>query len=218
MQALRALPLAALILVAPAARACDVALMLAIDVSGSIDPGEYRIQMDGTANALSDPEVAEALSAAQARIALMQWSAGGMQDLGIGWRTIDTPADARALAEEVRVLPRAYKGADTAVGEALGFAADRFEPVADCRRRVIDVSGDGAQNAGLPLAPLRAKALALGIEINALAIESIGVSITVYYQRFVVSPGGFVMTVSGHVDYPRAIRAKILREIGKPVG
>ncbi|MCB2122475.1 MAG: DUF1194 domain-containing protein, partial [Rhodobacteraceae bacterium] len=58
----------------------------------------------------------------------------------------------------------------------------------------------------------------LGIEINALAIESIGVSITVYYQRFVVSPGGFVMTVSGHVDYPRAIRAKILREIGKPVG
>lgn len=218
MPALRSLCLLALTLAAPAARACDVALMLSVDVSGSIDGGEYRIQMDGTANALSDPEVAEALAEARARIALMQWSAGGMQTLSLDWHTIDTPADALALAEAVRALPRAYAGADTAVGEALGFAADRFGPAADCRRKVIDVSGDGAQNAGLPLAPLRAKALAAGIEINALAIESIGISITVFYQRFVISPGGFVMAVSGHVDYPQAIRAKILREIGRPIG
>lgn len=218
MSALRAFCLSLCFLTAPAARACDVALLLAIDVSGSIDAGEYRIQMEGTADALSDPAVAEALVQARARIALVQWSAGGMQALSVGWQPVETTDDAHALAVRVRALPRAFVGADTAVGEAIGFAADQFTPVADCRRRVIDISGDGAQNAGAPLAPLRSRALAAGIEINAIAIESIGLSITVYYRSFVISRGGFVMTARGHTEYPQAIRMKLLREIGQPLG
>ncbi|MCV2870542.1 DUF1194 domain-containing protein [Defluviimonas sp. WL0002] len=207
-----------LILTAPAARACEVALMLAIDVSGSIDAGEYRIQIDGTADALSDPAVVDALVLSRARVAMVQWSAGGMQALSLGWRNIEGVADARALADEIRTLPRAFSGADTAVGEAIGFAAEQFASVADCRRHVIDISGDGAQNAGRPLEPHRARALKAGIEINAIAIESIGLSITVYYRSFVISPGGFVVTARGFSDYPQAIRMKLLREIGQPLG
>jgi len=200
------------------ARGCDVALMLAVDVSGSIDSGEYRIQMDGTADALTDPAVAEAIVTGGIAIAMVQWSAGGMQALVLDWQRPASLAEVRALATRLRAIPRAFAGADTAVGEAIGFAAGQFGRVMECRRRVIDISGDGAQNAGLPLAGFRNAALRAGIEINAIAIESIGLSITEYYRRFVIGPGGFVMTARGHVDYPETIRRKILREIGQPLG
>lgn len=201
-----------------AALACDVALMLAVDVSGSIDGAEYRIQMDGTADALADPEVGEAIVAGGIAIAMVQWSASGMQRLVLDWQRPDSPARVAAVADRLRAIPRAYSGAETAVGEAIGFAAAQFDPVADCRRRVIDLSGDGAQNTGLPLAGFRQAALGAGLEINAIAIEGIGQPISEYYRRFVIGPGGFVMTARGHLDYPRTIRRKILREIGQPIG
>lgn len=200
------------------AAACDVALMLAVDVSGSIDAGEYRIQMDGTADALADPAIAEAIVAGNIAIAMVQWSAGGMQALVLDWQRPATTFEVMSLSERMRATPRAFAGADTAVGEAIGFAADQFAPAGDCRRKVIDISGDGAQNAGLPLAGFRNAALKAGIEINAIAIESIGLSITEYYRRFVIGPEGFVMTARGHLDYPATIRRKILREIGQPIG
>jgi Ca-activated chloride channel family protein len=198
--------------------ACDVALMLAVDVSGSIDGAEYRIQMDGTADALADPEVSEAIVAGGIAIAMVQWSAGGMQRLVMDWQRPDSPARVAAVADRLRAIPRAYSGAETAVGEAIGFAAAQFDPVADCRRKVIDLSGDGAQNTGKPLAGFRQAALGAGMEINAIAIEGIGQPISEYYRRFVIGPGGFVMTARGHLDYPRTIRRKILREIGQPIG
>jgi Ca-activated chloride channel family protein len=81
---------------------------------------------------------------------------------------------------------------------------------------VIDISGDGAQNAGVLLPPVRSDVLSRGIEINAVAIEELGLPITEFYRRHVISPGGFVMTARGHLDYPRAIRDKILREVVRP--
>ncbi|MGB7263442.1 MAG: DUF1194 domain-containing protein, partial [Albidovulum sp.] len=92
--------------------------------------------------------------------------------------------------------------------------------VPDCRRKIIDISGDGPQNAGYPLAPERAGAAAAGIEINAIAIEDVGRAspITEFYRRYVITQNGFVLTARGLDDYPRAIRAKILREVSKPLG
>lgn len=206
---------------APArAPACEVALLLSIDVSGSIDRGEYRLQVDGLAAALADPEVGDVLVTGQVALAVVQWSGSGMQQVVLPWRRMldaQAPADYAARA---RALPRAYDGSDTAVGEAIGFSADQFAAVADCARKVIDISGDGPQNAGLPLAPARGAALAKGIEINAIAIEDMGQAspISEFYRRQVISSGGFVMTARGLTDYARAIRAKILREISRPTG
>jgi Ca-activated chloride channel homolog len=200
----------------PSARACDIALLLAIDVSGSVDAGEFRLQIDGTADALADPAVADALVAAAASLSIVQWSGTGMQQVVLPWTTVASLADAARLSENARALPRVYDGSDTAVGDAIAFSAATFDAVADCRRQVIDISGDGPQNAGLPLAGSRGDALARGIAINAIAIEDIGVSLTEFYRRLVISEDGFVVTARGHLDYPRAIRLKLLREIEQP--
>jgi Ca-activated chloride channel homolog len=200
----------------PSARACDIALLLAIDVSGSVDAGEFRLQVDGTADALADPAVADALVAASASLSIVQWSGTGMQQVVLPWTTVASLADAARLSDTARALPRVYDGSDTAVGDAIAFSAATFDAVAGCRRQVIDISGDGPQNAGLPLAASRGDALARGIGINAIAIEDIGVSLTEFYRRLVISENGFVVTARGHLDYPRAIRMKLLREIEQP--
>ncbi|MEI2804596.1 DUF1194 domain-containing protein [Albidovulum sp.] len=202
------------------AAACEVALLLTVDVSGSIDRGEYRLQADGLAAALEDPEVAEALLAAQAALGVVQWSGTGKQTFSIPWRRMLSPAEIAAFAARSRTLERAYTGSDTAVGEAIAFSARQFAAVADCRRKVIDISGDGPQNAGQPLAPARAAAAAAGIEINAVAIEDAGraAPISAFYRRAVLTRNGFVLTARGLEDYPRAIREKLLREVARPLG
>lgn len=211
--ALSALPFA------PAA-ACDVALLLSVDVSGSIDRGEYRLQVDGIADALADPEVADALLLGQVALGVVQWSGTAKQTLSIPWRRMLSPSEIADFATRARALPRAYTGSDTAVGEAIAFSVAQFGAVGDCRRKVIDISGDGPQNAGFPLAPERGNAAAAGIEINAIAIEDVGrsIPITEFYRRYVVTRNGFVITARGLSDYPRAIREKILREVAKPLG
>ncbi len=213
--------LLALTVLAPSeASACDVALLLTVDVSGSIDRGEYRLQTQGIADALDDPEVADALLLGQVALAVVQWSGTGRQTLSIPWRRMLNPGEVSGFAQRARELPRAYTGSDTAVGEAIAFSAAQFSAVPDCRRKVIDISGDGPQNAGQPLRYGQAAAVAAGVEINAIAIEDIGRAnpITEFYRRFVISRNGFVMTARGLADYPRAIRAKILREVAKPLG
>jgi Ca-activated chloride channel family protein len=202
------------------AAACEVALLLTVDVSGSIDRGEYRLQADGLAAALEDPEVAEALLAAQAALGVVQWLGTGKQTFSIPWRRMLSPAEIAAFAARSRTLERAYTGSDTAVGEAIAFSARQFAAVADCRRKVIDISGDGPQNAGQPLAPARAAAAAAGIEINAVAIEDAGraAPISAFYRRAVLTRNGFVLTARGLEDYPRAIREKLLREVARPLG
>jgi len=203
-----------------AARACEVALLLSIDVSGSIDRGEYRLQTSGLADALDDPEVRDALLLGQVALSVVQWSGTGKQTLSLPWRRMLSENEVARFATQARALERAYFGSDTAVGEAIAFSAEQFAAVSDCRRKVIDISGDGPQNAGFPLAPERAAAESAGVEINAIAIEDLGhaISITEFYRRSVVTRNGFVVTARGLADYPRAIRAKILREVAKPLG
>lgn len=214
-----AFALAAALPLAPAA-GCETALLLTIDVSGSIDRAEYLFQTEGLADALADPDVAEALVLGQVALGVVQWSGSGQQSLVLPWKRMLGPDAVGAFAAAARALPRAFDGSDTAVGEALGFSVGQFAAVADCRRRVIDVSGDGPLNAGTPVAPERVRALQAGIEINAVAIEDVGrsIPITEFYRRYVVTPQGFVITARSLSDYPRAIREKLLREIARPLG
>lgn len=200
------------------ATACDTALLLAIDVSSSIDAGEYRLQVDGLADALLDPEVIDTLLLGQSALAVVQWSGVNKQGVVLGWEQMTSFEVIERFAANVRRLPRAYFDSDTAIGDALAFSARQFGGVPRCNRKIIDVSGDGPQNAGDSALQASRAAEATGIIINGIAIESIGLAMTNYYRRTIVTHDGFVITARGHLDYPRAIREKILRELSKVTG
>lgn len=200
------------------ARSCETALLLAMDVSGSIDHAEYLIQVEGLAAALSDGAVIDALVAGQDRLAVVQWSGAGQAVVSLDWAEMTTAQDVARFAARVRAMPRAFQKSETAVGDAIAFAASRFAALTGCRRHVADISGDGPVNAGGPVAPARSQAMRQGLVLNALAIESLGLTVTNFYARHVVTRNGFVITARGHLDYARAIRAKLLRELTKPTG
>lgn len=210
--------LLALLLAGTPARACEIALVLGVDVSNSIDASEYGFQVQGMAEALADPVIAEALAKAQAAVAVVQWSGAGQQEVSLPWLRVRNQRDIEALAFRIGLLARPYQKSDTAVGEALAAMVALMVDVPDCQRRVIDFSGDGVNNAGDPPADIRAVAVAAGIVINGLAIDRVGLSVTQYYRNHVIGGrGAFVMTARGYRDYARAIRAKLLRELAKPV-
>ena len=200
------------------ALACDTALLLAIDISGSIDAAEYDMQVQGLADGLEDPAIVDALVAGQDAIAVVQWSGVGAQALVLPWQRIFDAGDAARLAAAARALLRSFRASETAVGQAIDFSVAQFAAVTDCRRRVIDISGDGPENVGFTVGQARQRAEAQGIEINAIAIEDMGVStpITTFYKRWAITNGGFVITARGLRDYPRAMREKLLRELTKP--
>jgi Ca-activated chloride channel family protein len=207
-------------LTAQPALACETALLLSIDVSGSIDRGDYLLQTQGLAAALTDPEVVDALVKGQVALAVVQWSGVQEQALVLAWQRMLTSEDVARFAERGAAMQRAFSGSDTAVGQGLSFAAAQFAAVPDCRRKVIDVSGDGQENAGFTDARARREAIDQGIVINALAIEEAGpaIPITTYFRNWIVTPGGFVLTARGLQDYPETLRLKLLRELLQPTG
>ena len=200
------------------AQACETALVLAIDVSSSVDPGEYRLQVDGLADALLDPEVAFALENGKVRLSVLQWSGAGQQQISIPWTEMATPLDIAAYSAAVRAMPRAYVNSNTAPGDAINKAVEMLSEVPMCSRHIIDVSGDGNANAGVETRIASRQAERRGVIINGIAIESIGAAITQFYRRAIVTQYGFVITAQRHEDYPRAIREKLKRELTKVTG
>lgn len=202
------------------ALACETALLLAIDVSGSIDASDYRLQTEGLASALSDPGVTDALVRGKVALAVIQWSGVDEQALVLSWQRMLAPPDVTRFAARAAAIPRAFSGSDTAVGEGLRFATSQFAAVPDCRNKVIDVSGDGQENAGFTDAAARREAIAAGLTINAIAIEDPGPAfpVTSYYRSWIITPGGFVVTARGLQGYAGTLRQKLLRELTRPVG
>ncbi len=196
------------------ASACDLALVLALDVSGSVDHEEYRIQADGLAAALRDGAVSDALVEAKAQVAVVQWSGTGRQELSLDWVALEARPDVLALATRIETMPRPWRDYSTAIGQALEFAALQFNDVSQCKRRVIDVSGDGESNEGLPPVALHPDLRALGITVNALAIEESEEGLTEWFREHVITgPGAFAVRASSFEDYPRRIQQKLLREV-----
>lgn len=198
--------------------ACDTALLLAVDVSGSISGDEYIMQMQGLADAMLDPAVMEALVLGQDKVALLHWSGLHNQRLSLPWQSLQTPHDVEMLAAAIRKVKRPQDHTDTAIGAAL-YAALSLFPVPGCKRAVIDISGDGTENAGASLPAARAAVAAQGITINGIAIEDANrlPRMSEYFRKSVITPDGFVITARGIYDYPRAIKAKLLRELIKSV-
>ena len=202
-----------LFLVPISARACDLALLLAVDVSGSVDREEYRIQMGGLAAALRDGIVADALVSQQAHVALVQWTGASRQQQTIPWTPMLTSADVLNFADRVDGDERVWRNYSPALGEAVAVSRAAFAAVPQCQRRVIDVSGDGVSNEGIAPATQRAGLNADGITLNALAIETDKTDLTAYFfENLITGPGAFVMTADGFADYPAQIKRKLQRE------
>ncbi|MFD2740357.1 DUF1194 domain-containing protein [Sulfitobacter aestuarii] len=198
--------------------ACDLALVLAVDVSGSVDHEEYRIQMDGLAAALNDGIVAEALVDQRAEVTLIQWSGSSRQAQVVPWTGLAQPADVERLARQIVATPRRWRNFSTAIGEALNLAIASFEAVPECRRRVIDVSGDGVSNEGIAPGELRGLLRDAGIVVNALAIETDEADLTAYFfENLIHGEGAFVITANGFEDYPAQIRRKLQRETTRQI-
>ncbi|MCV6585774.1 MAG: DUF1194 domain-containing protein [Marinibacterium sp.] len=213
MSVLRAL-VSSLVLGATPVAACDLALMMAVDVSGSVDSDEYRIQMQGLATALRDPLISEALVLGQAQLSLVQWTGQSRQAMTIPWTQIDGFDALDRFADAVTRDPRRWRHYSTAIGEVLSHAVDLFAPVAPCHRKLIDLSGDGVSNEGLSPVGVHARLREAGIGVNALAIEESESDLTAYFfENVITGDGAFVVTAARFQDYPDRIRMKLLREI-----
>ncbi|GAB4384318.1 DUF1194 domain-containing protein [Albidovulum sp.] len=215
---LRVLPLVCLALLPVPSRACELALLLAVDVSGSVDRREYEVQMQGLAEGLRDGVVAEALIGGEAALALMQWTGSSRQELSIGWTRIATPADLEALAARIAAQPRVWTEYSTAIGQALTFAMGVFDAAPACKRRVIDISSDGRNNEGVEPAPLRDDLASLAITVNALVIRGDDPDLPAYFAENVITGGNaFVVTAESYDDYPERMRRKLRRETERQI-
>ncbi len=194
--------------------ACELALALAVDVSGSVDRDEYRIQMDGLAMALRDPVVSEALVLARAELMLVQWTGSTRQKTTIPWTRIDSFAALEDFSDRVAADPRLWRNYSTAVGEALTHTLAAFDQVSDCVRLLIDISGDGPSNEGIAPNTVHQALRDAGVVVNAIAIEASEPELTAYfYENVIVGEGAFVVSAGSFEDYPDRIRKKLLREV-----
>lgn len=206
---------AAMLAATPAA-ACEIELILAMDVSRSVMNAEYDLQMQGLANAFRDEVVLDLIEGAGGIMATVtQWSGAGDQAQTVPWRWLESRASTLSFADEITNQRRSYFGAYTATGDALLHAAavSATNPT-KCRRKIVDVSGDGKGNRGSDPKAASAQLIASGFTINALAILGAKPSPLDFYARNVIGgPGAFVEAADGFEVYAEAIRRKILREL-----
>ena len=217
MRGIAAASLLASAIAVPAA-GCELALLFAVDVSGSVDRGEYAVQMQGLAEGLRDPVVAEALVRGEAVLALMQWTGSSRQDLSVPWTRIGGEADLEAFAARIGTLPRMWTEYSTAIGQALTFGLGVFDAAPACRRRVMDISSDGRNNEGSEPADVRAEMDSLAITVNALVIRGDDAGLPQYFAENVITGGNaFVVTAEDYDEYPERMRRKLRRETERQI-
>ncbi len=201
----------------------DMALILAVDVSLSMDSDEQRAQRDGYVDAVRHPAVLDAIArGARGRIALayLEWGGPFTQSMIVDWSVIDGPEAAAAFAEKLAAAP-ITTSRGTSISAALDFAVEQFARAPETARRVVDVSGDGPNNMGPLVVAARDRALAAGVEINGLPLMiketdrlfSIP-ELDIYYEECVVGgPAAFVIPVLDPARFASAIRQKLVLEI-----
>ena len=206
---------------APAAHAqtpVDLALVLAIDSSASVDETEFAIQRDGLAQAFRDPQVLKAIDSGPFKriaVTVVEWAGHAEQSVDIPWALVDGSDGALALADRIDGLQRQIMTGATSIAGALSFANSLLlsHPF-EASRLVIDLSGDGRNNQGPAVEVVRQGIVAQGVTINGLAIVNEHPTLNYYFEdRVIGGTAAFVEVANDYADYPRAIRRKLIREI-----
>lgn len=207
----------------------DVLLVLAADISRSLDERKFRLQREGYAAAIISPRVLKAIESGpngSIAVCLVEWSGPQAQAVIVEWTIVSDAADAHRLAERIREAPRLFMDR-TAIGSAIDFSVRIFDKApAISNRRVIDVSGDGTSNAGRSVLAARDDALSQGITINGLAILSetplpsnpwhthpAGGLLAWYENNVIGGPGAFAMAAEGFEAFGASIASKLVKEI-----
>ncbi|WP_431283542.1 DUF1194 domain-containing protein [Humitalea sp. 24SJ18S-53] len=224
---------AGLVLAAPAlirpARAMepvDVELVLAVDVSRSIDPEEQEMQFRGYAAAFRDPTLVAGIergAIGSIGVTLFTWSDWNMQETLVPWMRIGDQREANRVADAIDNIPRRV-WLYTSISGAMEYAARQFGQVYEGTRQVVDISGDGVNNSGRPVAVSREAVLEAGIVVNGLAVldrtppptqfAAMGPPLDDYYRDEVIGgPGSFLMVAEGFEAFEQAVKRKIIREV-----
>ena len=211
------------------AETVDLLLVLAADVSRSIDEGEFNLQRKGYASALTDPRVLRAIVGGRNHaigITFVEWSGQSDQNVVLDWCVVRDEEGAGAAAATILAAPRSFLGR-TSISAAIDFAMERFAAAKiQAEKRVIDISGDGTNNSGRPVTEARDQAVATGVTINALAI--INTQANPGYAFHTQPPGGlpkyfeenviggsnaFLLQVENFDTFGEAITRKLATEI-----
>jgi hypothetical protein len=209
-----------------AQEAVDLALVLAVDCSGSVDAREYNLQMGGIAAAFRSPEIiAAALSGPTHKIAvnILTWGDPDEQKFESGWMVISSPQSAEAFAQMASGVERRV-GGGTGLGNAISYGLTLLKsPEISASRQVIDVSGDGPESWELrephfKLVDAQRLRKVAGVTVNGLAIGTDYPQLDQYYRKFVAAgPESFVINVANYDDYAEGMRRKLLRELSPNV-
>jgi hypothetical protein len=205
----------------------DVELVLAVDVSYSMDLDELAVQREGYAQAMISSDFLQALKSGphgKIAIAYFEWAAADDQKIIIPWRIVDGPESADAVAAEIMKAPL-RRASRTSISGAINFGMQMFadNPYKGLRR-VIDISGDGPNNNGEPVLIARDAALSKGVIINGLPIMVKAASyatmdidnLDLYFEDCVIGgPGAFVVPIKERSKFKEAIRTKLILEVAE---
>jgi hypothetical protein len=211
------------------AETVDIQLALIADVSRSVDNDEFRLQREGFATALTDPRVLNAIRSGPVGaigVTFIEWSGDDEQKVVVDWTVIRDGESGAVVADQIRAAPRSFTGR-TSISAAIDFTVGRFEASGlTSARKVIDVSGDGTNNAGRDIVAARNDAVAKGFVINGLAIINLNPNfgfiahtqppggLPNYYRENVMGgPGAFVLQIDDFHSFADAMATKLLNEI-----
>ena len=221
----RAVALITILLAAPAAaqqratgEPVDPALVLAVDASGSVDQVRFELQKQGYVAAFRHPRVIGAITSGPTQsvaVIMMQWTGPALQVVTVPWTKVSDVASANAFADKIAAAPRALFGGGTSISGAIDASMGLlFDNPYRATRRVIDVSGDGANNRGRPAAQARDEAVRAGVGINGLPILAIEPDLDRYYEQNVIGgPGSFMVAAKDFETFGEAILKKLIAEI-----
>jgi len=221
----RALALAVFFFVAPASaqqrdtgQQVDLALVLAVDASGSVDQVRFELQKQGYVAAFRHPRVIGAVQSGPAgaiAVIMMQWTGPALQVTAVPWTKISDASSANAFADAIARAPRALFSGGTSISGAIDTSMGLlFDNPYRAARRVIDISGDGANNRGRSVNQARDEAIARGVGINGLPILAIEPNLDSYYKDNVIGgPGAFMIVARDYETFAEAILKKLIAEI-----
>lgn len=200
--------------------AVDVALVLAIDASGSVSDDRFELEKQGFAAAFRNQKVLAAIRAGDHRaiaVFMLQWTGPPQQEVMVPWTYVSDVVSAGRVAAAIEAAPRRLMGGGTSISGAIDYSVKALATSPyKATRRVIDVSGDGANNIGRPAEAARDEAVQQGIRINGLPILTVEPDLDQYYRKNVIGgPGAFAIVAKTYDEYSDAILRKLVTEISQ---